>query len=215
MAYINSIEIPPQESIEALAAAMAEALAGALGWTKSGGDVTKPGTGMRFAFVAENYAVSLYVANANCRTSTSSSNTTGGFSTSSTYYVDYISTESSVAAGIRPAGAAIIMTNVIAENTAGENKTIEIHTATGNYSILAYLAENYSSAKTIYLPINTREECATSIVKMPDIFGGCMFRDLYIELSCPYQSSDKVYYIGGKYFRHIGLGKGGFALPVG
>lgn len=214
MAYINSIEITPQESAAALAAAMAESLANALGWTLSGNNVIKPGTGMRFAFVAENGWVSLYVANANYWTSVSSSNTTGGFNTASTYFVDYIRTESTVAAGIRPAGKVIKMTNIIAENTVGESKAIEIHTATGSTATLVYLAENYSSAKTFYLPCNTSEESATAIVKMPDIFGGCMFRDLYAELSCPYKSSDKVYYIGGKYYRHIGWGNGGFALPV-
>ena len=211
MAYINSIEIPPQESAEALAAAMADALAGGLGWTQSGNDVIKTETGLRFAFLAPA-GIKLAVGNAAAYID---SNNSIVFSAASTYYVDYIRTDSAVAAGIRVAGGTIVLANIIAENTAGEHKAIGVMSLNGNTTVLYYLAEDYTNSKTMFLPLNTSADCATSIVKMPDIFGGCMFRDLYIELSCPYRAKDKVYYIGGKYYRHVGLEQGGLALPVG
>ena len=52
MAYINSIQIPPQESAEALAQAAASALATALGWTADGTSIwnDEDKSGLRFVF---------------------------------------------------------------------------------------------------------------------------------------------------------------------
>ena len=214
MAYINTINIAPQEDSQALADAIISALSTALGWTVDGMNIWKPdsGLGLRFSLGGTG-SVQVYV-------SICCSNYYLDWSyqyriewaSGVSYCVDYINTGNTVVVGYRRADSMIYLPVCVAANELGGYKAIQIY---GNS--LYFLASDYSAVKKLNLQQNYIAGCATSIMRLPDVFSGTMFKDLYLEFSCPYNSTDKVYYIGGKYYRHIGTGGqyGGLAVPVG
>lgn len=209
MAYINTLTIPPQESTDALAEAMAQALGNALGWTVDGTSVWQDESkdGLRFCFaVQSNY---IYVGIGNGVTTQSSERVI--HSNNVSFCVDYVKTSNTVVIGARTAGSAIALWALIAKNAAGVYKAI--HT----YSNVQYwLAKDWATIKSFGAMSNSLPEMSTSIVRCPDVFGGCMFEDLYLILSCPCTLTDNVFFIGGKYYRRIGTyNSAGFAIPVG
>lgn len=214
MAYINTINIAPQEDSQALADAIISALSTALGWTVNGMNIWKPDSGLGLHFSlggVNNVKVYMSICCSNCYL-TISYQYELDWASGVSYCVDYINTGNTVAVGYRRADSMIYLPVCIAANELGGYKAIQLYG-----SALYCLASDYSNEKQFYLPQNNIDGCATSIMRLPDIFSGTMFKDLYLEFSCPYNSTDKVYYIGGKYYRHIGTGGqyGGLAVPVG
>lgn len=82
-----------------------------------------------------------------------------------------------------------------------------------------YVENNFVSAEVSgrNLPRNSSAGTSTSIVRAPDIWGGCMFNDLYILYSCPHLTCDMVFYLDGEYYRYISGTNyyAGFAIKVG
>lgn len=211
MAHINTITIAPQESADDLAAAFAAALGTALGWTVDGTSVWQDKTkdGLRFYFGASsNNSVDFYTANS------SKTDKTGNYakwSADTYYYLDYYNTGHTVAAGIRTASGMIVLGGLIAKNTLGAWRAFCAYATTA-----VYLDSVLSASYTWTLACNASSNACTSIVKCPDIWGGCMFEDLYLMISCPQNSTDKVFYLNGQYYRYVGVrGTEGFAIPVG
>lgn len=211
MAYINTITIAPQESADNLAAAFAVALGTAIGWTVDGTNVWQDKTkdGLRFAFAAFSTIVYFYVGNS---IGTFSSNSLP-YAANAYYCLDYYNTGSTIAFGARKSGtAAITLHTLCVRNTMGKYKMLEAYS-----TFFDYVDISVSSAKRYYLVTSNNDDgISTSIVKAPDIWDGCMFQDLYLMISCPQNSTDKVFYINGQYYRYVGIrGTEGFAIPVG
>ena len=210
MAYINSIQIPPQESAEALAQAAASALATALGWTADGTSVwqDEDKSGLRFVF--DHNASYVFPGVGNSLTKQANNSLT--YNPNTYYFLDYYDTGNTVAIGLRTASGIICLSAVIAKNTSGKFKALSLYSTS-----VYYLADDLSAAYVCnigYIAV-THANAATSIVRYPDFWGECMFEDLYLILSCPYAATDKTFYIGGKYYRYVGVtGTCGFAIPV-
>lgn len=210
MAYINSVQIPPQESAEALAQAAASALATALEWTADGTSVwqDEDKSGLRFVF--DHNASYVFPGVGNSLTKQANNSLT--YNPNTYYFLDYYDTGNTVAIGLRTASGIICLPAVIAKNTSGKFKALSLYSTS-----VYYLADNLSAAYVCnvgYFAV-THANVATSIVRYPDFWGECMFEDLYLILSCPYNATDKVFYIGGKYYRYVGVtGTCGFAIPV-
>jgi len=210
MAYINSIQIPPQESAEALAQAAATALANALGWTADGTSVwqDEEKNGLRFVFDYNASYVFLGIGNSLTKQASNSIS----YNPNTYYFLDYYDTGNTVVVGLRTASGVICLSAVIAKNTSGKFKALSLYSTS-----VYYLADDLSAAYVCnngYTAV-THANAATSIVRYPDFWGECMFEDLYLILSCPYSATDKVFYIGGKYYRYVGAsGQNGFAIPV-
>lgn len=219
MAYINSIQITPQESAEALAQAAASALASALGWTAASSTTASgvsfwavwqnedlSGLGFVFKYSAANLLLGIGNSLTQCV------NNPLSYKADTYYMLDYCDTGNTVAVGLREANGAICLSAIIAKNTLGKFKAFSL------YSTYAYyLADDLSSTYLCRMDYTavTYANAATSIVRYPDFWGECMFEDLYLILSCPYNATDKVFYIGGKYYRYVGVsGTCGFAIPV-
>lgn len=208
MAYINTLTIQPQASVADVAAAMAQALSDALGWElKENNDVIKPGTPMRFCFSTSGGYITVGVNNGVALCST----VTVQFRTTAPYCIDYISTNSTVALGVRYSEEPAKLVHIIAENAQGVSKCLSAYSSSTAY----YQSPDINGKYGMGLDHTHDSRCSTSVVLCPDVYGGCMFKDLYIELSCPYGNTDRVYFIGGKYYRYVGTGSGGFAVPVG
>lgn len=210
MAYINSIQIPPQGSAEALAQAAASALATALGWTADGTSVwqDEDKSGLKFVFAYSVSSVLPGIGNS----LTQQANKPVDYKADTYYVLDYYDTGSTAVMGLRKVSEAICLSAVIAKNTSGKFKAFMFYSTN-----IYYLADNLSATypyRMDYTAI-TSANAATSLVRYPDFWGECMFEDLYLILSCPYNATDKVFYIGGKYYRYVGVtGTCGFAIPV-
>lgn len=202
----RSIVIEPTESTQALAVACAAVVAQAFGWTASGGSVWQKEDGLRFAFTRNDSVVGIAVGNKN----TYSVGNNVAFSSGDYYRVDLIKTTDSFAVGIRKENGAIAIPAIISKNARGEYKAVI--TPSGSNAAL-YLDESFSTTKVFALTISNTAGVSTSIVRAPDIWGGCMFNDLYMMVSCPYSSTDKSFIISGRTFRFLsGAGGIGFAL---
>lgn len=208
MAYINTIQLEPQESAQALAEAMAQALGKALKWTVDGTSVWAPGGGIAIQFRVNSTSVAPGVRNSAV---SSDGDVSLPWSAGKYFCVDYVWTGSTLAAGIRLADSPIDLTVVIAKNTSGAYKGLAIFS-----NNLRYLAEGFTVAKTSTGFTVSVAGVSTSIVKFPDMWGGCMFTDLYFVMSCPAASqTDLVFFIGGKYYRRVGTSQSlCFAVPV-
>lgn len=208
--YINTVTIAPQESAAALAQALSDAVGTALGWTTDGlsswQDESKDG--LRALFTVSGAVIKAMGANA---TITPSNALALGYTANTSYCVDYIKMDDIIAVGVRKADAAVNLPVVFAKNTGGEWKAITVYNNLSAY----YIAKSYSAAKSVTLTIVSDTTASTSVALMPDIFGGCLFSNLYLMISCPYDGTDKLFSMGGKTFRYIGTGKAGFAAVVG
>lgn len=214
MAYINSIQIPPQESAEALAQAAAAALGNALGWTVSGTSVwqNEDKSGLRFLFSYNDGHIFPTVGNS----LTSCSARGVGFGVNTYYMLDYYDTGNTIVVGLRQAKDSICLWTLIAKNTSGKFKAFTLPYSGGAH-IVYYLSNELSAPYTFRIDFSTvtAANVSTSIVRYPDFWGECMFEDLYLVLSCPHSAADKVFYIGGKFYRYVGdSGTNGFAIPV-
>ena len=125
MAYINSIQIPPQESAEALAQAAASALATALGWTADGTSVwqDEDKSGLRFVF--DHNASYVFPGVGNSLTKQANNSLT--YNPNTYYFLDYYDTGNTVAIGLRTASGIICLSAVIAKNTSGKFKALSLY----------------------------------------------------------------------------------------
>ncbi len=204
----RSIIIEPQESASALAEAAAQALGSALGWMVSGSNVWQKEDGLRIRFyepTSGNIAIAVgnqYVL---------ANNGAMAFNSAKNYCIDYIKTEHTVAVGIRQENGAICMPTIIAENALGEFKALMCTISSAAFCY--YIDENSTTAKQNNMTITTTAGVSTALVRCPDIWGGCLFADLYQLVSCPFSGTDKAFVIGGKTYRFAsGSPTVGFAL---
>ncbi len=207
--YINTVTVAPQESATALAQALSDAVGTALGWTTDELSVWQDESkdGLRVLFAASGATIRAMGANA---TVISTSASALSYTANTSYCVDYIKMDDIIAVGVRKADAAVNLSVVFAKNSDSDWKAITIYNSNAYY-----IAKSYSVTKPITLTIVSDTTASTSVALMPDIFGGCLFNNLYLMISCPYDSTDKVFVMGGKTFRYIGAGKVGFAAVVG
>lgn len=203
----RTINIKPQETKTALVAELARVLGAELEWTVSGNNVVHE-SGMRFIFDAGSTNVSYGVGNG---TVSNTSAVLGSFSTTENWILDIITSGSATAIGARTASTtAVKIATMIVENTAGG--FTGIMSSSNSASIIK---PTWASVKSANLTVNNSEGVATSLMLYPDIYGGCMFKDLYMVYSCPLSTTDKIMHVGGTSFRYIGVnGNYGFALAV-
>ncbi len=208
MAYINTIQLEPQESAQALAEAMAQALGKALKWTVDGTSVWAPGGGIAIQFCVNSTSVKTGIRNSITQREGDNALV---WAASQYTCVDYVWTGSTLAVGIRAAGSSIVLSGMIAKNTSGAYKALVSYSNT-----MLYIAEGFPSYKSSNGFTNGAAGISTSIVKFPDMWGGCMFIDLYYMMSCPVSAqSDLVFFIGGKHYRRVGISQSlCFAVPV-
>lgn len=206
MAKLNTITIAKQETAAAMVEAMASALGEALGWTVDGGSVWQSAekTGLRFYFWYSGSIIYLAVGNENGSSYWGNTGTIA-FRTSEHYCVNYIKSTNIIVVGANGYNAAPRLSAIIAQNADGDWKGI----TNGSY----YAADSLS-VKSIPIAYSNAAGISTSLVKCPDFWGGCMFKELYMVLSCPSTDIDKVLYIDGKYFRYIGYNAFGYAVEV-
>ena len=216
MANVNTIKIAPQASLAELDAAMTQALGEALGWSYDEYSVWYPESNLCFRFNTGASDIGLGVAGPGAYEVPYANRQIVAFYTTTSYCVDYIKSDNFVAAGIRESDDVLGLAAVIAKNELNQVRALMPNFKAAQAYYFESGNNSGSEIKYIDLPVNT-SKCATSILKLPDIYSGTMFKDIYIEYSCPYVSTDKMYYIGGGYYRHIGSGGnyGGFAIPVG
>ena len=207
---MKTISISAQESAAALAQAFANALAAEIGWTADeNGNVKKDGISVYFKFAASGST------NVKLTVSHGYKDSDGGvpcaFSASNTYKLYLLETAGgSIAVGIGVSIGIPILGTLIVCNTAGGYVGITFST-----NIVYTLHGIESATRTMSLSINSTAGMSTSIVKMPDIWGAAIFNDLYYVMSCPYKSTDRVFFIDGKKFRSVGATDNYmyFALP--
>lgn len=203
----RSINIKSQETTEALAAEFARKLGAELGWTVSGNSVVHE-SGIRFTFTANAQTVEYGIGNG---TKYYGNGNTTSFNVSANWILDIITSESTTAIGVRNASSTVVRLNaIVAENMAGEFTAILPGTSSA-----ALLKPTWDIVKSANLVTNNSEGLATSLMLYPDIYAGCMFKNLYMVYSCPLSGTDKIMHIGGIDFRYIGsTGNYGFALAV-
>lgn len=211
---MKTISIGAQSSAAELVTALAAALAAEIGWTaekdENGnytGNVKKSGIDIYFRVYSNGNTVYIIVTNGYA-------NLTGEsvpFTAANTYKL-YIfeSTGGSIAVGVSLSTANIKLYCLIVRNTAGVYVGINLY-SNGIQTIRGV----ETSARLMTLSINSGGEVSTAIMRMADIWGDSMFTDLYYVVSCPYQNTDRVFYIEGKTYRSVGTNSGFmyFALP--
>ncbi len=196
---MKTIAIGKQESTLDLAQAFAAALANEIGWvaenTTTGATVKKEGINIFFEFRTMN--TSVYLGAANGYVAAESDPTS--YSASKTYNLYVLkSAEGTIAVGHSSTSSYVNLINIIAQNAAGDYVGIAL-TVNSPYSKSIRGIDTESKSVMTITPVNN--SACTSIVKLPDIRGACMFKDLYAVVSCPYASTDRVFCIGGKYYR--------------
>ena len=212
---MKTISIGTQSSAAELVTAFANALAAEIGWTAEKdadgnltGNVKKSGIDVFFRFFVYGSYVRLTVSNGYLVADTYASK---NFSASSTYHLWVLeSANGSVAVGFEAPSYTPYLSVLIARNSAG----VYVGMSCSSSTIHTVRGVDTESRK-ISLSANYTAGVSTSIVKMPDIWGDAMFVDLYYVVSCPFQSTDRVFYIGGKNYRSIGTNSSYmyFALP--
>lgn len=190
---MKTIAIGTNGNSSALSNTLVTALADGLGWTVNSGKVQKEGVGIYFQFSGNTSAEKLIMSNGYATIENSIP-----FSAANTYNLYVLkSAEGTVAVGLGVSGEAPALTSIIAPNAAGE------------YVGLACIDDAWKSIRgndtagqdvMTITPVATGG-VSTSIVRLPDIRGACMFKDLYAVVSCPFQSTDRAFYADGKYYR--------------
>lgn len=215
MLTINTINIAPQETISALDTAMTTALGEALNWEHDEYSVWYPESGLCFRFNTNSNNIALGVGGGGAYEVPFANRQIVAFDSTKAYCMDYLQNDNFVALGIRKADDIVCIPTMILKNELNEIRAIMPDCTSARLFYFIQDGISTTEIKTIDLPTNN-SKCATSILKLPDIYSGTMFKDVYIEYSCPYLSTDKMYYIGGKYYRHIGFGGkyGGLAVPL-
>lgn len=228
--YIESIVIEPQDSAIELAKAATMALAGVLGWSA---DLTSSqnafvwqksdnsGVHIGFSTGATGTTLGSYIYTNVGNSTLSNTNTSfyTAWATGTYYRLYYCKTSNSIAYGLCKDGDTPVLATICAKNTDGTYKVLQntttASTSTGSAKFW-YIGEEDVTAKSYYVPNNIAAGVSTSIVKAPDIWGGCMFADLFVLFSCPTVNNDMVLYIDGEYYRSLSFGNNcGFALKVG
>ncbi|MCM1276791.1 MAG: hypothetical protein NC299_15765 [Lachnospiraceae bacterium] len=222
--YFKTISIGKQGSRNDLAKAFAAALAEELGWEQSSSTsdvqyVRKPNSEAYFAFCADGSVVWVVsdIGGIAAKSSSSIHNTVP-WTSNNTYCLDIAFGKASVAVGIRKSDSALKLTTIIAENEKGEDKAIDYHSnsSSGAYPY-DYYADGFVEGKEYRLTANRDADTGVSLVKAPDIYGGCVFKDLYIVCSTPFSGTNQTFCIDGKYYRYVSgdVKDGGFAIRVG
>ncbi len=101
----------------------------------------------------------------------------------------------------------------VAENENGETKGFACSTFSGDDGVWSYCQEGDSVRKEYRVFLNT-DSTKLSIMKAPDIYGGCMFKDLYIIGANPYSATGMIMAIDGKQYMQISAGQTGFAVEI-
>lgn len=194
---MKTIYIDKQESAAALTSAFAAALAEEIGWTADGVNVKKDNVNIYFKFALSGTTVTLKVTN--------------GYADSSAGYVSYADAATyrlnisqtaagSIAVGIGKNNDIAKLDTIIAQNTAGEYVGIAFSSSS---TATIRGVETGTRTQSSISPFNG-DGISTSIIKMPDVWGAAMYKDLYLIFSCPFRSADLTFYIGGKNYRAIG-----------
>jgi len=197
---MKTIAIDKQESAVGLAQAFGAALANELGWTventSDGATVKKEGINIYFKFRGSGSTVYLGVSNGYAVIESGGTS----YAADATYNLYVLkSAEGTIAVGHGKTTTYVNLINIIAQNEAGEYVGIALAPSSAASRAIRGLDTAGKSEITI-MPISDSGVC-TSVVKYPDIWGACMFKDLYAVVSCPYKSVDCVFYLGGKYYR--------------
>ncbi len=198
---MKTIAIDKQESAVGLAQAFSAALANELGWiaenTTDGATLKKEGINIYFKFRGWNSSVYLGVSNGYAIIESGSTS----YTADATYNLYVLkSPQGSIAVGHGKTTTGVNLINIIAQNEAGEYVGMALPSSNVAVPSIRGIDTTSKNIMTSINPISDSGVC-TSIVKLPDIWGACMFNDLYAVLSCPYESTDRVFYIGGKCYR--------------
>lgn len=208
---MKTITIPAQESAAALASALANALATEIGWTADeDGNIKKTDSSLYFRCYSSSSSVNLSVSNGY---TTASGGSTTPYTSNQDYKLWVIKTAAdSIAVGVGKSNDVPKLGAMIVRNISGEYVGFAFASNT-----IYTLYKGESAARTLSLGTNTNDGISTGIVKMLDIWNGTKFADLYYVMSCPFKSTDLVFFIDGKYYRSIGANANYmyFALPDG
>ncbi len=196
---MKTIAIGAQASAQDLMKAYAAALAEEIGWTAEdvSADVSrvkKEGINIFFE-IAVTKSTYLYFKTANGYADISDD----GFAHNSnkTYNLHVLkSADGTIAVGLSDTGTFRGLTHIIAQNTAGDYVGIVIR----NTNVTSIRGVELSTKPVMTITPVSSTAC-TSIIKLPDIGGACMFKDLYAVVSCPFQSTNRAFYIDGKRYR--------------
>lgn len=196
---MKTIHIDKQESAAALASAFASALAASLGWTVDGTAVKKDDIPVYFEFYSQTGNTNVYTRVSNGYVSEGAGSVTFSAAKSYELYVAK-SPSGAVTVGTRDSGGTPCLTAIIAQNTADEYVGI---TFSSNTTITIRGIETKARTLITKTPFSG-DDINTSIMKMPDIWGAAMYKDLYLIFSCPFKSTNLALYIDGKNYRAIG-----------
>ncbi len=177
----KTITIGQQESIEALIAAITDALSEEFGVepTADGAVCPFPDSGIGFYFSSQSTNIKPGIANIYGQTASFSGST--NFVSTSIYALDvyYSSKKTAVAVAFHDSSKSDSPAMAIARNTSGEYAGIIL-----NSTSLLYIRENGS--RTCAMPVTfTNGNPAFSLVRFPDYVGGAMFEEIYLILSAP------------------------------
>lgn len=210
--YINTIDIPEQESKEALAKAFAAALAKAVEWNLDADGVTVWASsshelGFRFGLdsASRAYVIPMIVNSSGTTLGASASYVYVIWAAQCTYKLHWIKTSAgTLAFGITDSSTVVpVLTTVIGKNEAGVWSGVHMSHAQTSSNPLSILTTTQTGFKNLEVPPVNYVGCPLSMVRLPDIINGGMFADIYLVISTPVSSPSALYYIGGKYYRPI------------
>lgn len=206
---MKTISIGIQESAVELASAFAAALAAEIGWTADGATVKKDGVPVYFTFDVSNTNIHTRVSNGYV----SEGATTSSFSAAKSYELYVVKTSAgTVAVGTRESGGIPCLTAIIAPNTSGDY--VGLAQATTSSPSWSTIRGTDTAKRNHTFVLNNGEGVSTSIDKMPDIWSDAMYKDLYMIVSCPFRSTDLVFFIGEKYYRGIGASNSYMSIAI-
>lgn len=179
----KTIIIEPQENIEALAAAVNEALSAEFGVEVTADGVVCPfsSSGIGFQCAANSNSVNLKITNAYGQTSGNISSIS--YANTSTCALDiYRSSKgTAIAAVLRLTSQTASPSGVIAVNGAGECTGM----ITSSNIVFIRESENGTPKAFSAQVVFTGNNPAFALVKFPDIYVGVLFEEIYLMLSAP------------------------------
>lgn len=204
---MQTIEIGDFETAQVLAEEVAAKLADAIGWkVENGTSVKKDGINIYFVVtVSGNY---VYMGVSNGYTSMRGyPSVAAGENKFNRLYITRTAGDT-IAVGLSNSQSGIpCLDTLIARNVNGDY----IGLLVSNYDITSVRGTYTTTMRQAYFGTVVANNISTSICKMPDVYGDCMFADLYMLMSCPYVSSAFVYPIDGKNYRFFGGSNSAYA----
>lgn len=206
---MQTIEIGDFETAQALAEDVASKLADAIGWTVvDGTKVKKDGINIYFFTSTSGYGVFLNVSNGYTSIKSNLSFMSAGENKFNRLYITRTAGDT-IAIGMSNGQNGILRFEIlIARNTNGEYVGLSV--SNGN-SIMGVRGTYTSTMEHLKIGTIVSANISTSICKAPDVYGNCMFADLYMLTSCPYISGAFIYPIDGKNYRFLGSTSSGNA----